>query len=102
MDLKERVLNTEIYNSQETIILKNPPKLNGKPCVEVRVDFLNQFFDADIVPAGLKTCHFSGKIDESAIIVKILCFGQKKLHLEIHKDVKKCLNSRQWQTILYC
>ena len=78
LNLKERVVDTEIYNSKDTIILNNPQKLNGKPSVEVMVDFLNQFFIADIIPADMKACHFLGKKDESAIIVKVLYFGQKK------------------------
>ena len=79
VDLKKRVLDTEICNSKDTIIFMNPLKLNGKSCVELMFDFLNQFSSADIVPADLKACHFLGKIDESTIIVKILYFGQNTL-----------------------
>ena len=50
----------------------------SKPILK-HVFFLYQFFNADIVPAHLKACHFVGKIDESAIFVKFLYFGQKNV-----------------------
>ena len=77
--LKERVLDTEIYNSKDTIILKRPPKLSGKACVQVLVDFLNQFINADIVPTDLRTCHFFGQDYESVIFLKLVSFGQKNI-----------------------
>ena len=88
MDLKERVTDREIYNSEETIILNNPPKPNGKTCVEVMVDFVNHFFNAKIARASLEACHFLNKIVESANTMKFLYFGQRKLYLEEKKMLK--------------
>ena len=59
-------------NCKDTIILRNPPKLNGKSCVKIVLHFFNPFFNADTVPADLKVGHFSGKIDASGKIVKFL------------------------------
>ena len=70
VDLKERVTDREIYNSEETIIINNPPEPNGKTCVEVMVDFVNHFFNAKIARASLEACHFLNKIVESANTVK--------------------------------
>ena len=44
VDPDERTLESELYKTQDTFILKIPPKLNGKSCAEVLPAFLNHFF----------------------------------------------------------
>ena len=88
VDLKERVLDTKIYNCKDTIILNNPPKLNGKSCVEVKVDFFNQSLIQTMHQLIWKLVIFWARL----MSLWNLFTSVKKIYLEKRKGVERCVN----------
>ena len=77
MDLKEKVLDTEINKLKDSIFLNNQPQPNEKSWVEVMVEFFYHFFNKNIAPADLKACHFLNNFDESTILRNFFISGKK-------------------------
>ena len=76
-DLKERVPLTEVYMSQATIILKNPPVCDSRFIMVTVLGNFNEIFRRNVQAEKIKDILFLGKPRELAIIVKFLYFAQK-------------------------
>ena len=96
-DLRERIQNTEVYMSKDTILIKN--RCDERNLIYTVNDFFIKIFNAREQPEDLKAVHFLGKPGESAIIVKFLYFGQKKFiwrSRTILKDYKNPSNNKPY------
>ena len=100
MDLKERVLNSEMYNSKDTLIIQNPPlsDRNGDIAGQV-IEFLNHTFGSKLSKHDIKACHYLGKLGESAIIIKFIYFAHKTFLWRSKKALKGIQNPNNGRPI---
>ena len=59
-DLKERILNTEIYMSKETIIINSPPVCDERNLMDTVIDVFKKILHARVQPEYLKAVHLFG------------------------------------------
>ena len=100
VDLKERVLNSEMYNSKDTLIIQNPPlsDRNGDITGQV-IEFLNHTFGSKLSKHDIKACHYLGKPGESAIIIKFIYFAHKNFLWRSKKALKGVQNPNNGRPI---
>ena len=100
MDLKERVLNSEMYNSKDTLIIQNPPSSdqNGDITGQI-IEFLKHTLGSKLSKHDIKACHYLGKPGESAIIIKFIYFAHKNFLWRSKKALKGVQNPNNGRPI---
>ena len=100
VELKERILNSEMYNSKDTLIIQNPPLFdrNGDTTGQV-IEVLNHTLGSKLSKQDIKVCHYLGKPGESAIIIKFIYFAHKNFLWRSKKALKGVQNPENGRPI---
>ena len=100
VDLKERVLNSEMYNSKDTLIIQNPPLSDRNGDITGQdIEFLNHTFGSKLSKHDIKACHYLGKPGESAIIIMFIYFAHKNFLWRSKKALKGVQNPNNGRPI---
>ena len=76
-DLTKRMLSRGIYNSKDTILVKNPPECQNGHLLETIISFRNSNLQFEFPPYDIKACHYHGKPQHSSVNLIFVYLAQK-------------------------